>query len=128
MTGEIPTVKVNSCEAFYILDRFPYIRLRSVLISPLTVTAQPGHYSDQVSVLSFVLFWQFECVTDVRERDVCTPAVQMYVERIIFPRIPMRGQTHGIKLKRTVTWRESREGQRTSAIHKIQLGSFTISI
>src|SRR3989442_7189023 len=98
MAGEIPTVRVNSCEAFYILKRLPYVRLRSVLISPLTVTAQPGKYRDQVSVLCLVLFLRLECITDISERDVRTPAVQLYIQRISFPRIPVRVQTHGIKL------------------------------
>ena len=41
-----------------------------VLIPPLTITAQPGNYSDQLSVLCLGLFWRLECVTDIRERNV----------------------------------------------------------
>src|SRR5438105_15676240 len=128
MAGEIPTVRVNCCEAFCILDCFPDVRLRSVLVPPFAVTAQPRDYSDQIGVLRLVLFWRLECVTDIRERDVWPPAVQLYVQWISFVRIPMARQTHDIKLKRSVTLREPRERQRTPARDEIGLSPFTIAI
>src|SRR5215472_3057366 len=109
MAGEIPTVRVNCRKAFYILDRFPYVRLRSVLISPLTVTAQPGHYSDQISVLCLTLFLRLKGIADICKWDVWASSMQMYVERISSSRIPMLGETHGIELKGSVTLREPRE-------------------
>src|SRR6516164_5654906 len=107
---------------------FPYVRLRPVLVSPLTVSAKPRNYGDQVSVLRFVLFRRSECVTDIRERNVWTAAVQLNIQRIWFLRIPMLRQTHRIKLERSIALREPRECQRPSSINQIRLGLFTVAI
>src|SRR6516225_984574 len=108
MAGEIPAVLVNCRKAFYIVDRFPYVRLRSVLISPFTVTAQPGDDGDQIPVLCLALFWRLKGVTDICKWDVWASSMQMYVERISSSRIPMRRETHRIELKGSVTLREPR--------------------